>query len=491
MNHRWRLLGTAAVSTAGLLSTPLAAGGAPGSLPLTSDPAVEQLLHPAVVVPALPQRPSEALAAAVSDFAASLGFRLDPTARIAAAQLPDAVSGRLAVLVAQLGECHQVAAPARAMLGDPAVIEALAVAPAGFAAAPSAALAETAARLKTCAARLMSLAMETSALLAAGRPVAGEALDLWPVLSYSPSLESQSYLNDYALIVDAGGDDYYRNNSGGSFLDLKRGPEGSPAPEQAPARGCHQLNADGPNGDCTPGVALLLDGSGNDIYGTLEDPDPRDDAFCTSDQVARRIVTGGSALAGVGILVDSAGDDRYVGKTLAQGSGHLAGVGVLRDESGDDSYLAIRNAQGFGLLAGLGILSDESGDDVFDRYLPSALDPAAPFQRRGAGGVLDDRGSCDNLARQMQGSGFLPGGVGILDNHSGNDIYRGPTPAIQKFDPNIEFPHGSQGYGGRGGAGALFDGGGRDAYEGVPGRADNVSIQPGPDSAGVFSDSGS
>lgn len=484
------MLGGAALSAAALLSSQLLAGGATGNPALlTSDPAVERLLHPVAVVPALPDRPSEALAGAVSSLAASLGVPLHPTARIAAARLPGEVSGRLALLVAQLGECHRVAAPARAHLGDPAVIEALTATPAAYAAIPSAALADTAVRLRACAARLQSLAVETGNLLSAS-PVAGEALDLWPVLSYSPDLESNRYLNDYALIVDAGGDDTYLNNTGGSFLDLKRGPAGAPAPEQASAHGCHQLNADGPNGDCTPGVALLLDTAGNDTYGAMEAPDPGDDGFCTSDPLVRRIVTGGSALAGVGILIDSGGDDRYLGKTLAQGSGHLAGVGVLRDEGGNDSYLAIRNSQGFGLLAGLGILSDKSGDDVFDRYLPSALDPSAPFQRRGAGGVLDDRGSCDNLPRQLQGSGFLPGGVGILVDAAGNDAYHGAPPAIQKFDPSIDFTHGSQGYGGSGGAGALLDEGGGDTYEGVPGRADGVSVQPGPESAGLFSDSG-
>ena len=96
------------------------------------------------------------------------------------------------------------------------------------------------------------------------------------------------------------------------------------------------------------------------------------------------------------------------------------------------------------------------------------------------------------LPRQLQGVGFLPGGTGLLVNPGGDDRYRAATPAAQNFDPGLpSFPHGSQGYGANGGFGILSDtGGGRDTYLEVPGRADGNTINPTPDSAGIFEDDG-
>jgi hypothetical protein len=486
-----------ALATALTFALPLAfmvpAGGHAYGDGLTLEPEVTRLIEPVSGTPELPTKPGAALVRAVSALSSALGRPLDPTASLAAARLPEGVSGRLALLVSGLHECYIAAAPARRVLSDQAVMNALSAMPAGVAGlgGTSLDLMPTAKALRACAGRLQSTALETKRFLAATpEQDRGDAVRLWPVLAYSPSSESDRYMHDYVLIVEGGGNDTYLNNAGGNLVDLRRGPHGSPAPDKAPARGCHKISIDFP-GECFAAAALLLDMAGDDTYGALEDPDPVDDGFCTGDPLVRRIVTSGSGLAGVGVLVDAAGDDRHVGKTLAQGSGHLAGVGILRDEAGDDSYLAIRNAQGFALLAGFGLLREEGGDDVFERYLPGPLDPEAEYQRPGAGGVVDDRGTCDVLPRQLQGSAFLPGSVGLLVNVSGSDRYHGAAPAIQKSDAFM-FPHGSQGYGHYGGVGVLHDMGcSTDVYSEVPDRADGVTIGPGPDSAGLFRDEGS
>jgi hypothetical protein len=484
VNHRRLGLLAASATVAGCLAMAAPASPLSSGLSPLSAPEVALLIDPPVATPALPDRPEAALAEAVSALGDALGVGLQPSASIAAARLPTAVTGRLALLTAGLLDCYRAAAPARTLLGAPWLGGALAVPAAQPPADVLPILAGTAKVVRECAARLQSLALETARFLAASPTAEGEGLDLWPVLRYSAGQAPDRYLHDYALLVDEGGDDMYLNNAGGSLLDVRRGPTNSLV-----ARGCHKISTEFPD-ECIAGVALLIDESGNDTYGAREAPDPTDDAFCSRDPIVRRIVLAGAGLAGVGILIENSGNDHYVGKTTSQGSGHAAGVGILRDEGGDDSYLAIRNAQGYALLGGFGLLRDEGGNDVFDRYMPAPLDPDAGYQRPGSGGVIDDRGTCDVIPRQLQGSGFLGGAVGVLMNLGGDDSYRGAAPAIQKSDAFM-FPHGSQGYGNYGGFGVLSDEGGRDVYQEVPGRADGKTINPTPDSAGIFEDDGS
>ncbi|MGH9000274.1 MAG: hypothetical protein ACRDY7_12900 [Acidimicrobiia bacterium] len=432
---------------------------------------VARLAEPAAVTVTLPADPHRRLRLAVESLAARLGVALSAGPALTTADLPDAVAGRLALLTEQASSCHLAAAPARAAVSSrthPPVAATRA--------------------LRECAARLQSLAVETSVHLGAAPGAGGGGVDLWPVLRYSPGATDDRYLHDYVLIVDEGGDDTYLNNAAGNLLDLKRGPDGSPAPMKEPARGCQKAGLAGIDfpEECVPAAAVLVDAAGDDTYGALEAPDPTGDGFCTDDPLVRRLFTGGAALAGVGILLDGGGDDRYLGKTNALGAGHAAGVGILRDEAGNDSYLAFRSAQGYG-LAGVGLLSDQGGDDTFGFYALGPSKPHAGYQRPGSGGVIDDRGTCDGLVRQLQGTGFVVGGYGLFLNHGGTDSYASAPPATQQSDAFM-FPHGSQGFGGNGGFGYFLDEGGHDAYEGVPDRADDAVVQPDSESSGYFED---
>lgn len=210
--------------------------------------------------------------------------------------------------------------------------------------------------------------------------------------------------------------------------------------------------------------------------------------MCTADPVVLRIATAGAGFSGAGILIDRAGDDHYVGKTLTQGVGHASGVGILYDDGmGDDSYLAIRNSQGVG-IAGLGVLRDNGGDDIYQWYRPRAIDPAAAFQRGFSGGVIDELGKCDNLPRAFQGVGVAHG-VGVLYDGGGDDTYRGaPAGYEENVVPGFNLPTGSQGWGVLGGFGMLDDEAGRDVYEGIAGRGDGVTVQPSRESTGLFMD---
>jgi hypothetical protein len=322
------------------------------------------------------------------------------------------------------------------------------------------------------------------------------------------------------LLIDRGGNDIFENISGGNLLDVTNGPRGSVAPRIAKAIGCEQVQGNFPAPTATAHdciaipQAVLIDQQGfgrpsNDNYGVYRAPRTVDhnppatgprrvDGDCTHDWLIRRIVLQGSGFEGNGLLIDVGGNDHYRGKTAAQGSGHIGGVGILRDlGGGDDTYIAIRNAQGFSLGGILGLLQDDGGNDRYRTYMPSAIDPAAPYQTDGSGGVVDDTGVCDNLPRMVQGAALL-GGVGMLLDEGGRDTYIGTPPATQPFASGILFFHSSQGFGCDGGIGILIDRGrDHDLYlEGPPGRADGRSFTQ-PQTAcfaapgiGIFQDDG-
>ena len=417
-----------------------------------------------------------------------LGVPLAPDevrAAVAQADLVRTTQATLAGLLARLGACTTVTQRLLAATG----LRELARAP--VPAADSG--------LGACAA---DLAADARAATAALRVDAGDEDDLrvWPVIAYAPDDAADVYREDFALLVDRGGDDRYVNNQGGSMLDLKRSVSSAAARVHRPARGCEAVFPDattgrlkkGPVGErvlsydgaeCSPAAALLLDMAGDDRYGRYANPG-FPDSVCTPDRLVRRISTIGSGVAGVGVLIDQAGDDVYLGKTGTQGAGHLGGVGLLEDGGGDDLYRAIRGAQGLGLLGGVGVLRDRGGDDRYDFRMPRPLDPNAENHSDGAGGVIDDTGlgseaglaqqqdsgiggTCDRLRRSLQGVGLLAG-AGLLLDEAGTDSYRAPGYLNQPFftlqGATIHLAHGSQGSGYLGGSGVFADLGGRDRY---------------------------
>ncbi|MGH9002133.1 MAG: cupredoxin domain-containing protein, partial [Acidimicrobiia bacterium] len=287
----------------------------------------------------------------------------------------------------------------------------------------------------------------------------------------------------------SGGDDVYLNNAGGNLIDVRRGPPGTGAPSIRPARGCVNPAYDLLAGECVISEALLVESAGNDTYGQMQPPDPNLDGLCTDEPLVHRIMTGGVGSWGVGILLDGAGDDSYLGKSITLGAGHFGGVGMLLDQGGNDSYLAIRLAKGFGTLFGLGVFHDVAGNDSYSYYLPRALNPDAPDRTLGAGGALDTGGTCDRVSRWEEGSGFL-GGVGVFFDDAGDDRYEVAAP--EDHEPGaseIIRLSGSLGFG-DGGFGLFFDGSGTDSYTGMPDRADGQTVGPSDKSQGFFHDAG-
>jgi hypothetical protein len=480
---------------------------------------VRELLAPALdVSPPAFDDPTQALVDAVNLLSRELGFPVDRSASIRAAGVPDALAASLATVTGAVLRCHRattdaldgvpltdVIAAAERREGSPSLD------PARFAG------------VRDCAPPLRQalglLELQLQSRSAAAAPPV--QLDEWPVLHVDTSVADNTYRHDYAILVDGGGNDVYANNAGASLLDVESGPDGS-APKTGPALGCNGgAPTLAPGRNCSPAAAVLLDLAGDDTYGVFAAPEPKYDGICTADPLILRTVTIGAGVAGVGILRDVEGNDRYRGRTVTIGAAHAFGVGIVSDGAGNDSYLAIRNGEGFALVGGLGILHDAGGDDAYDWYMPSPLDPDAPNQTPGAGGVPDDnRVPCDNVPRFVQGAGNLNGmtsnaaplieslastrpqiepvsdlalavvprtngTTGMLVDEGGNDSYRGVM--VPTYDSTFggDVPAGSQGFGSEGGIGMFMDGGGIDVYEGMPGRANDTTVSPGEESTGT------
>jgi hypothetical protein len=217
------------------------------------------------------------------------------------------------------------------------------------------------------------------------------------------------------------------------------------------------------------GIGILIDRAGNDRY------------------VASRF-SQGVGVGGVGILLDLAGNDTYRLAELGQGLG-LRGLGYLRDGAGDDRYEACRAAQGVGLPGGIGVLRDDAGDD---RYFCGGRDPSGygtpgVFEGWGQGvgvglrgvasggiGLLHDLGGRDvyEAGNFAQGGGYFYG-WGILIDEAGDDRYLGARYA--------------QGFGCHQAVGTFIERAGNDRYETIDGAAAGLAWD---ESTAVFHDEG-
>ena len=441
------------------------------------------LEEPAVSLPTLPADPAATLIETLKSLSSDMGVPRDPTGPVLNAALSPEVAGHIALLASDALACERItkthmAAIPPSVLKDPAKEYGRALNPSNFN------------DIRHCAHKLWNSTNALEKTLTEAIPPAGADLDFWPVLRYSRSNADNTYLNDYAITIDAGGDDTYVNNVGSNVIDVNFGPPGQPGIQgEGPAKGCQQAIAGitGPPPHCIPAVGVLLDLAGNDRHGVKQAPDV--DKACTADPVVRRMLTNGVGFLGVGILVDRAGNDDYTAKTVSNGAGHLFGVGILHDKAGNDRYLDVRNSTGFALFGGLGVFRDHAGNDTHDFYMPAPLNPDAPNQTPGAGGVIDDEDFCDNLPRYNVGVANM-GGVGVAIDDAGNDTYRGG------FSPDFLAPGGtgrggSQGFGNNGASGILLDLAGVDSYtivggdQGSPTRGNGVTILPGADSTGT------
>ncbi|HEX2021119.1 MAG TPA: hypothetical protein VHH36_00275 [Candidatus Thermoplasmatota archaeon] len=267
---------------------------------------------------------------------------------------------------------------------------------------------------------------------------AASTIDMCPAFAIDLAGTADAYQGDHCtLIVDAGGDDRYRNNAGGAggndcpsllgprlewtaaaVVDLGDGIDeyGDPANPQC-----------GANGGCFGGGAgFLLDGGGGDVYDT--------DSFGTN---------GGGYGGCAGFLLDVGGDDTYdAGSWATNGGGSAGGLGALLDLGGDDNYVAGGIGTHGGGAAGAGFLLDAGGHDVY-----VALDEGTNGGANlGSGFLLDALGNDEYVAGVMgTNGGAWAGGKGFLLDARGTDAYAGTNGSVDLASVGLLFDGGGMG----------------------------------------------
>jgi hypothetical protein len=202
---------------------------------------------------------------------------------------------------------------------------------------------------------------------------------------------------DCALLVDLGGDDSYLGATGASRHDLPvsvtvdiDGNDTYASPhEKTPAQGAGVL-----------GIGMLLDCAGDDRY----------EAHSFSQGCGR---------FGVGVQYDAAGNDAYVSRGFSQGAG-LYGIGVLLDRAGNDTYNTVYYAQGYGFSGGCGLLMDIAGDD---RYVADDTDLVHVGDETPKHNESDAQGFGSGRRGDHTDGHNMSGGLGILDDLDGDDFY--------------------------------------------------------------------
>ena len=334
---------------------------------------------------------------------------------------------------------------------------------------------------------------------------------------YGPAIvqDAADHHHDYAeaplLLIDLGGADTYEGQAGGSSaarpvavvidlggadvhgyagIDARRAATSTAAPLARDADGdwtgdrfvAASISAASRQGAARTGTALWFDlGDDDDVYVSLR-------------------ASQGYAHHGVGVLFDAGGRDVYRVEAAGQGVGQF-GIGLLVDAGqGDDQYFAEYVAQGHGYTRGVGALIDAGGSDAYacapqgGRYPAPQADGLQVSLCQGVGFGYRDRS--DTHA--------MPGGLGVLLDHSGDDQYEagvyaqgaGLAEGVGMLldgagDDRYDAQWHAIGAGVHGGAGLFFDrGAGRDIY-GAAQRGRHVLMGAGHDrGVGVFVDDG-
>lgn len=262
------------------------------------------------------------------------------------------------------------------------------------------------------------------------------SLSVSPALSIDLGTADNEYVEPFALLLDAGGNDTYRNNAGGSNLELTCN-----VPRSAVAGALVDLAGDdeyvsqlscGINGGGSLGAGLLVDYAGDDEYRALDVGvnggghiglglllDVAGSDFYRAQHSG---VNGGGTIGGQGGIVDLDGADQYrAGSIASNGGGSVGGMGSILDANGNDLYSAGTDAvNGGGNLGGIGRIVDLGGDDSYT--LSGSTGNGGSFA---AIGFLYDVAGNDVYAAAFGGgaNGGSDGGVGLLVDGSGDDDY--------------------------------------------------------------------
>jgi hypothetical protein len=178
----------------------------------------------------------------------------------------------------------------------------------------------------------------------------------------------------FGLCADLGGDDRYAlqfSGQGCAYFGVGLLLDSS-------GNDSYQLWADGQGVGGVSGVGVLADRMGDDFYEAVRDSNvtgrpsyhsPGDDVSVNNAQgcaMGRRGdgADGHSWAGGLGALLDSEGNDRYLSGNWTMGTGYWFGIGILHDGAGDDKYRGVCYSQATGAHFCIGVLVDEAGNDV-------------------------------------------------------------------------------------------------------------------------------
>jgi hypothetical protein len=310
-----------------------------------------------------------------------------------------------------------------------------------------------------------------------------------------------------ALLLDAGGDDRYEVDGEGWDTDLGIVAQGVEVGGGIVIQDTPPLLLPSTGG---PAAALVDLGGGADEYAIeagLATPAPGG-----ARPFSRAVSAQGYGYVTTGALLDDGGTDAFRISASATNTGvdaypangivpvlqitgqgfSAAGEGLLLTGSGDTTYSVeapseglafnVVSSQGTAFLGGLGVVDDIAGNDTY------SVVGSMEYEREI---VVDDSCECPfalakfngyrpTLTNQVQAQGYGGGGVGLVEDHGGDDSYlavsserldltlrdqlsspsRAPRLQILGYDPASVFAQGT----GNLGAGALVDHGGRDAY---------------------------
>jgi hypothetical protein len=132
---------------------------------------------------------------------------------------------------------------------------------------------------------------------------------------------------------------------------------------------------------------------------------------CVSNRFEAVDVAQGSAMGGVGLLVNEAQQATFTGRARVQGHA-LGGFGLLLNRAGRDVYHGAIYAQGVGSTLGVGSLIDLQGDDT---YFAGGLYYRGYDDSPGYGGWSQGVG--------VGPRGIANGGLGVLLDGAGDDLY--------------------------------------------------------------------
>jgi len=262
------------------------------------------------------------------------------------------------------------------------------------------------------------------------------------------TLGDDYYEGDFALMIEPGGNDVYRNCRIGAAF-------GAPADGLGDGR-----------------IGLFVDFSGDDFYDCGETNITLGaavlgvaafyDLGSGNDRYVAGSLTLGAAVAGIATFYDDGGSDSYEGKVFTEGAAGF-GIGLMIDDSvnpapdfptdvetpdpirievfDNDRYHAWTNSQAFARTRGIAICQNKRGNEIYEAggvYLHAPLF-ADRYQSFSQGFAIGERGI------------DYAGGIAFIIDFDGNDRYLGDI-----YNQGVGYWYS---------AGLLWDGGGNDSYE--------------------------